>query len=152
MQAIEPCEGINISPETATRWVKCMSVSFNKSHFLICSRFSLTVYFRNFRALDAQLPLAEQLMLRLPISGGLAYVDIDASASIIYQHVVLHGMLLDGELRHQRTELSASIYRTAIQCLDRWQHEAGQRLIDFQAAFLMVSLSVSLEFELRISY
>jgi hypothetical protein len=152
MQSIEPCEDINISPETATRWVKCMSDPFNKSQFLICSHPPLTVYFINFRALDAQLPLDEQLMLRLPLLGGLAYVDVDASESIIYYHVLLRGMLLDAELRHRRRELSASIYRTTIQCLERWQHEAGQRLIDFQAAFLMVSLFVSLEFELRMSH
>ncbi|KAL3449765.1 hypothetical protein BJX65DRAFT_30067 [Aspergillus insuetus] len=117
MQAIEPREDINISPETAARWVK--------------------LYFANFRALDAQLPLDEQLMLGLPLLGGLAYVDVEASASIIYHHVILRGMLLDAELRLHRRELSASIYRTVIPCLERWQHEAGQRLIDFQAAYLM---------------
>lgn len=97
------------------------------------------MYFENFRALDAQLPIDEQLMFKLPLVSGLPYVHIDASALIIYHHVIFRGMLLDATLGHQRREISTSLYRSAVKLLERWQHEAGERPIDFQAAFLLVS-------------
>lgn len=68
---------------------------------------SITVYFENFQALEVQLPLDKQLMFRLPLVCDLAYVTIDASALIIYLHVILRGMLSDATFYHQRRGLSA---------------------------------------------
>jgi hypothetical protein len=99
----------------------------------------LPVCFDTFQVLDMQLPLDKQLMLKIPPLFGLAHVQVDPSALIIYHHVIFRGMLLSVASSRHRRELSTFLYRSAVGLVELWETKNRGCLIDLQAAFLMVS-------------
>jgi hypothetical protein len=134
---------MTISPSRKTKQRNGWSVSLpcggKEDHTLIDHIVISPVYFDTFQVLDMQLPLNKQLMLKIPPVFGLAHVQVDPSARIIYHHVIFRGMLLSVASSRHRRELSTFLYRSALDLVERWETKNRGCPIDFQAAFLMLS-------------